>query len=443
MKSSFLQILNERGFIHQGSNLEALDHLLSTQVVTAYIGFDATADSLHVGSLVQIMMLRWLQKTGHRPLVLMGGGTSKVGDPSFKDAARPFITDETIDQNILGISRVFSKFITFVPQGEKGQPTDALMVNNDDWLKNLNYMSFLRDYGRYFSVNRMLSFDSVKLRMDREQSLSFLEFNYMILQGYDFLELNRRYGCVLQMGGSDQWGNIINGVELTRRADAKEVFALTSPLITTSSGAKMGKTANGAVWLNADRLSPFDYWQFWRNTEDADVGRYLRLFTELPLSEIIQLEKLGGAEINEAKKLLADHATSIAHGMDVLPEIHDTIAKLFENQAGGDLSSLPTVMVTREILDQGILVLDALCQAGLAASKGEARRLIQGNGARLNDSPITDVTMMVQETHLNDDGFIKLSVGKKETRCITCGIVFVYLSKGEGDPPFNRPVAKG
>lgn len=414
MKSSFLQILNERGFIHQGSNLEALDHLLSTQMVTAYIGFDATADSLHVGSLVQIMMLRWLQKTGHRPLVLMGGGTSKIGDPSFKDAARPFITDETIDKNIQGISKVFSKFITFVSQGEKGQPTDALMLNNDDWLKNLNYMSFLRDYGRHFSVNRMLSFDSVKLRMDREQSLSFLEFNYMILQGYDFLELNRRYGCVLQMGGSDQWGNLINGVELTRRADAREVFALTSPLITTSSGAKMGKTANGAVWLNADRLSPFDYWQFWRNTEDADVGRYLRLFTELPLSEIAQLEKLGGAEINEAKKILADHATSIAHGTDVLLEIHDTIAKLFENQAGGDLSSLPTVVVTRETLDQGIPVADALCQAGLAASKGEARRLIQGNGARLNDLLITDAMMMIQAIHLNDDGFIKLSVGKKK-----------------------------
>lgn len=421
MKSNFLQILNERGFIHQGSNLEGLDHLMSTGVVTAYIGFDATADSLHVGSLVQIMMLRWLQKTGHRPVILMGGATSKVGDPSFKDEARPYITDDVIDQNIKGISKVFSKFITFAPENGKAQPTDALMVNNEDWLKDLNYMSFLRDYGRHFSVNRMLSFDSVKLRMDREQSLSFLEFNYMILQGYDFLELNRRYSCVLQMGGSDQWGNIINGVELTRRVDGKEVFALTSPLITTSSGAKMGKTASGAVWLNADRLAPYDYWQFWRNTEDADVGRYLRLFTELPLSEIDHLEKLDGAEINDAKKILADQATAIAHGAEVLPEIHDTIAKLFEHQAGGDLSSLPTIVVTSSDLKQGILFVDALCQAGLAASKGEARRLIQGNGARLNDDVVTDGLLMIQESHLNADGFIKLSAGKKKHAVLRVG----------------------
>lgn len=421
MKSSFLQILNERGFIHQGSNLEGLDHLLSTEVVTAYIGFDATADSLHVGSLVQIMMLRWLQKTGHRPVILMGGATSKVGDPSFKDEARPYITDDVIDQNIKGISKVFSKFIAFAPQNEESQPTDALMVNNEDWLKNLNYMSFLRDYGRHFSVNRMLSFDSVKLRMDREQSLSFLEFNYMILQGYDFLELNRRYGCVLQMGGSDQWGNIINGVDLTRRVDGKEVFALTSPLITTSSGAKMGKTASGAVWLNEDRLAPYDYWQFWRNTEDADVGRYLRLFTELPLSEIDHLEKLDGADINDAKKILADQATAIAHGTEVLPEIHDTIAKLFEHQAGGDLSSLPTIVVTSADLKQGVLFVDALCQTGLAASKGEARRLIQGSGARLNDAVVTDSLLMIQESHLNADGFIKLSAGKKKHAVLRVG----------------------
>lgn len=414
MKSTFLQILNERGFIHQGSNLEALDHLLSTEMVTGYIGFDATADSLHVGSLVQIMMLRWLQKTGHRPIILMGGGTSKVGDPSFKDAARPLITDETIDANIAGISKVFSKFITLSSKKSAPESTDAIMVNNDDWLKNLHYISFLRDYGCHFSVNRMLSFDSVKLRLDREQSLSFLEFNYMILQAYDFLELNRQYGCTLQMGGSDQWGNIINGVDLTRRAAGREVFALTSPLITTASGAKMGKSSSGAIWLNEDRLSPYDYWQFWRNTEDADVGRYLRLFTELPLDEIARLEQLKDSDINEAKKILADETTRIAHGEGVLPEIHTTIANLFEHQKGGDLSSLPKIQIEKQALDQGISVVDAFCQAGLAASKGEARRLIQGKGARINDTLVDDPLMMIETQHINADGFIKLSAGKKK-----------------------------
>lgn len=413
MKSLFLQTLTERGFIHQCTDLEALDKHLSTETVTAYIGFDATADSLHVGSLVQIMMLRWLQKTGHKPVILMGGGTSKVGDPSFKDTARPLITDDLIANNISGISKVFSKFIQF-QNNDSPSSTDAIMVNNDDWLSSIHYISFLRDYGCHFSVNRMLSFESVKLRLDREQSLSFLEFNYMILQAYDFLELNKRYGCLLQMGGSDQWGNIINGVELSRRAIGKEVFGLTSPLITNSSGSKMGKSINGAVWLNADRLPPYDYWQFWRNTEDADVGRYLKLFTELPLKEITRLEQLGGAEINQAKKVLADEATALAHGREVLGDIHDTIAKLFEHQAGGDLSSLPTVIVSKDELAAGIPVLDLLCQLGFATSKGEARRLIQGGGARLNDEVITDPLLAVSHNDLTTDGILKLSSGKKK-----------------------------
>ena len=413
MKSLFLQTLSERGFIHQATDMEALDRHLSTESVTGYIGFDATADSLHVGSLVQIMMLRWLQKTGHRPLILMGGGTSKIGDPSFKDSARPLITDDLIATNIAGISSVFSKFIQLA-KGNAPSSTDALMLNNDDWLSQIQYIPFLRDYGCHFSVNRMLGFDSVKLRLEREQSLSFLEFNYMILQAYDFLELNKRYGCLLQMGGSDQWGNIINGVELTRRAIGKEVFGLTSPLITNSSGTKMGKTVNGAIWLNSDRLPAYDYWQFWRNTEDADVGRYLRLFTELPLDEIARLEQLGGAEINLAKKVLADEATSLAHGRDALGNIHDTIAKLFEHQSGGDLSSLPTVVVPKDNLETGVPVVDLFCQLGFAASKGEARRLIQGGGARLNDAVITDIALNVSIQDLNSDGYLKLSMGKKK-----------------------------
>lgn len=413
MKSLFLQTLTERGFIHQTTDMESLDKHLSMETVTAYIGFDATADSLHVGNLIQIMMLRWFQKTGHRPLVLMGGGTSKVGDPSFKDSARPLITDDLIADNISGISKVFSKFIQF-QSSDSPSSTAAIMVNNDDWLSQIHYISFLRDYGCHFSVNRMLSFDSVKLRLDREQSLSFLEFNYMILQAYDFLELNKRYGCLLQMGGSDQWGNIINGVELTRRAIGKEVFGLTSPLITNSSGSKMGKSVNGAVWLNADRLPPYDYWQFWRNTEDADVGRYLKLFTELPLEEIACLEQLGGAEINHAKKVLADEATALAHGREVLGDIHETIAKLFEHKSGGDLSSLPTIIVSKEDLAAGISVLDLLCQLGFAGSKGEARRLIQGGGARLNDEVITDLLLNVTQKDLTADGILKLSSGKKK-----------------------------
>jgi tyrosyl-tRNA synthetase len=412
MKSLFLQTLHERGFIHQITNVEALDTLLSTQTVTGYIGFDATADSLHVGSLVQIMMLRWLQKTGHRPLVLMGGGTSKVGDPSFRDSARPFITDEIIASNIAGIAKVFSKFITFANE-TPNDPTDAILLNNDNWLSTLGYISFLRDYGPHFSINRMLSFDSVKIRLEREQSLSFLEFNYMILQAYDFLELHKRYDCVLEMGGSDQWGNIINGVELTRRVLGREVFGLTSPLITNSSGSKMGKTASGAVWLNAERLPPYDYWQFWRNTEDNDVGRYLRLFTELPLEEITKLEALGGSEVNHAKKILADHATALAHGPEVLPGIHAAVSQLFEHQSG-DLSTLPSLVVTKEDLEKGLLIVDLLCQLDLTSSKGEARRLIQGRGVRLNDQPVTDILSTVKTQDITDEGHIKLSAGKKK-----------------------------
>lgn len=408
MKSEFLQILKSRGFIHQATDMDTLDTLFSKETLTGYIGFDATANSLHVGSLVQIMMLRWLQKCGHRPIVLMGGGTSKIGDPSGKDEARNLITDDIIQANIDGISQVFKSFLNFGTGA-----SDALMINNDSWLTELNYISFLRDYGRHFSVNRMLTFDSVKSRLEREQPLSFLEFNYMILQAYDFLELNRRYGCTLQMGGSDQWGNIVNGVELTRRVISKEVYGLTSPLITTSSGAKMGKTANGAVWLNQDRLPAYDYWQFWRNTEDADVGRYLRLFTEIELSEIEKLEQLQGAEINHAKKVLADAATTLAHGAVVLPEIHQTITRLFEQGNSGDLSSLPTIEIQKAELETGLLILDLFVQLNLTSSKGEARRLIQGNGAKLNDISTNDPNQLITTNDLNNEGFIKLSAGKK------------------------------
>ena len=403
MKSEFLNILQSRGFFHQATDLEALDALMATQKITGYIGFDASADSLHIGSLLQIMMLRWLQKTGHRPVVLLGGATSKVGDPSFKDTARQLLDDAAIQANIAGIRKSFAPFLDM---------NQAVLVNNDDWLGNLNYMTFLRDYGRYFSVNRMLSFDSVKLRLEQERSLSFLEFNYMILQGYDFLELFRTHGCVLQMGGSDQWGNIVNGVELTRRVLGNQVFGLTSPLIITSSGVKMGKTVSGAVWLNADRLSAYDYWQFWRNTEDADVGRYLRLFTELPLEEIARLEALQGAEINEAKKILADHTTALAHGEASLTDIHHTVAKLFERKASGSLDSLPCFEIAADDIARGITVIDLLCKSGLAASKSEARRLIQGNGARVNDSLITDESQMATPDLIQENQ-IKLSAGKK------------------------------
>ncbi|HIJ39394.1 MAG TPA: tyrosine--tRNA ligase [Rhodospirillaceae bacterium] len=405
LRSEFLRTLSERGFLHQCTDLPALDERLATKPVVAYIGFDCTADSLHVGSLLPIMLLRHLQRSGHKPIVLMGGGTTKVGDPSGKDEARKLLTDADIAHNMAGIRSVFSKFLQF---GEG--PTDAVMVNNADWLGALNYIDFLRDYGRHFSVNRMLSFESVKLRLEREQPLSFLEFNYMILQAYDFLELARRHHCALQMGGSDQWGNIINGVELGRRLDGLELFGLTTPLMTTASGAKMGKTAQGAVWLNADRLSPWHYWQFWRNTEDADVARFLPLFTELPMAEIRRLSALEGAEINEAKKILADLATTLAHGSAAAAEARETAQRTFEQGAAAD--SLPTVILSSQALAEGIPAFALFVQAGLAASNGESRRLIQGGGAKINDQTVSLETEIITTANLRD-GAIKVTAGKK------------------------------
>jgi tyrosyl-tRNA synthetase len=406
-KSAFLKTITARGFVHQCTDTEALDAALSEGTPKiCYIGFDCTADSLHVGSLLPIMLLRWFQKSGHKPIVLMGGGTTKVGDPSGKDEARQLITEETIAANKAGIQGVFEKFLTF---GDG--PTDAIMVDNADWLDELSYIPFLRDYGRHFSVNRMLGFESVKLRLDREQPLSFLEFNYMILQAYDFMELNRRHGCILQMGGSDQWGNIVNGVELTRRVDSAQVFGLTSPLITTASGAKMGKTADGAVWLNADRVSPYDYWQFWRNTADADVGRFLRLFTDLSLEETQRLESLQDAEINDAKKILATEATAMCHGRAAAEEAANTAAETFEQ--GQSAEGLPTVEVPAAELADGIAAFALFARAGLANSNGEARRLIRGGGARLNDQKIADENDNVSASDADGDGVIKLSAGKK------------------------------
>ncbi|WP_193170015.1 tyrosine--tRNA ligase [Nisaea nitritireducens] len=404
-KSGFMQTMSERGFVHQCTDNEALDELLNNKVVTAYIGFDCTADSLHVGSLIQIMMLRHLQRSGHRPIVLMGGGTSKIGDPSFKDEARKLLSDDDIEHNKSGIKTVFQRFLSF---GEEA--SDAIMCDNAEWLDGLEYIPFLRKIGQHFSVNRMLSFDSVKTRLEREQSLSFLEFNYMILQAYDFLELRRRYGCQLQMGGSDQWGNIVNGVELTRRVDQQSVFGLTTPLLTTASGQKMGKTEKGAVWLNKERLSPYDYWQFWRNTEDADVGKFLRLFTELPLDEIARLEKLEGAELNDAKKVLANEATALLHGRDEADTAAESARKTFEQGTLGD--SLPRVSVEAAQLSEGLWIVDALRLAGLAGTSGEARRLIKGGGARVNDVAVSDETLKLCDADLAD-GVIKLSSGKK------------------------------
>jgi tyrosyl-tRNA synthetase len=404
--SDFLRTLQERGFIHQCTDLAALDERAQKGPIVAYIGFDCTADSLHVGSLLPIMMLRWLQKTGHKPIVLMGGGTTRIGDPSGRDEARQLLTDEVIASNMAGIKRIFGRYLTF---GDG--PTDAVMVNNADWLDGLKYIEMLRDVGRHFSINRMLSFDSVKLRLDREQSLTLLEFNYMILQAYDFVELNRRLGCALQMGGSDQWGNIINGVELGRRADGAELFGLTTPLLTTSSGAKMGKTAAGAVWLTGDKLSSYDFWQYWRNTEDADVGRFLRLYTELPLDEVARLESLPGAEINEAKKILANAVTALAHGEDAAREAAETARRAFEEGAAAE--GLPTIEIARSDLDAGIAVVDLLVSAGLAASKGEARRLIKGNGIKLNDVAVSDEAAKASPADLNADDAVKLSAGKK------------------------------
>ncbi|WP_299439719.1 tyrosine--tRNA ligase [uncultured Rhodospira sp.] len=403
--SDFLRIVHERGFVDACTHTEELDALLSKEVVSAYIGYDCTAPSLHVGSLVSIMLLRWLQKTGHRPFVLMGGGTTRVGDPSGKDEARKLLSDEAIAANMTGIKGVFSKYLTF---GDG--PTDARMVNNADWLDGLGYIAFLRDYGPHFSINRMLTFDSVRTRLEREHHLSFLEFNYMILQAYDFLELARRDGVRLQMGGADQWGNIVNGVELGRRCDGLSLFGLTVPLITTASGAKMGKSAQGAIWLNEDQLPAYDFWQFWRNTEDADVGRFLRLFTELPLDEIARLEALGGAEINEAKKILAHEATTLAHGEAAALAAAETAKAVFEQ--GGVGEDLPTVTVDAADLEAGIAVPALFTRAGLTASNGEAKRLIKGGGARLNGAAINDINRMITAADLSG-GEIKLSAGKK------------------------------
>ena len=405
-KSDFLNVLASRGFIHQISEPEALDARARSSTITGYIGFDCTASSLHVGSLLPIMMLYWMQQTGHRPIALMGGGTTRVGDPSGKDETRRILTDEIINQNLNGIRAVFSKFLKF---GD--HPGEAVMANNADWLNTLNYVDFLRDVGRHFSVNRMLAFDSVKLRLERQQELSFLEFNYMILQAYDFVELHKRYGCVLQMGGSDQWGNIVNGIDLGRRMLNAQLFALTSPLITTSSGAKMGKTAAGAVWLNADLVSPYEYWQYWRNTDDADVVRFLKLFTVLPLDEIGRLAALKDQDINEAKKVLATEATAMVHGREAALQASETARRTFEE---GTLSeSLPTIDIARAELEQGISVLAAFVKSGLVASNGEARRQIKGGGIKVNDVTVADEKMAITPSLLTPQGVIKLSLGKK------------------------------
>jgi len=406
-KSDLLKVLIERGYVHQCTDLEALDAAAVAGVVTAYVGYDCTADSLHIGSLISIMMLRWLQKTGHRPIALMGGGTTKVGDPTDKDQQRPLLTDETIASNLKGIQKVFDTFLTF-----GSAPTDAIMVNNADWLEKLGYVEFLRDYGVHFTINRMLAFDSVKLRLQREQPMSFLEFNYMLMQATDFLELNRRHGCTLQMGGSDQWGNIINGVELVRRMDQKQAFGLTTPLLTTASGEKMGKTVGGAVWLNAERLSPYDYWQMWRNTEDADVGKFLKLFTELPLDEIAKLAALGGAEINEAKKVLANEATALLHGRAAAETAAETARVAFEE--GRISADLPTIEVPRAALEAGVALAALAADAGLASSRSEARRLAQGGGLRLNDKAETDGQREITLADCNAEGVIKLAAGKKK-----------------------------
>ena len=405
-ESQFMQLMRDRNFIHQVTDERELDAMMARHQVTAYIGFDCTADSLHVGSLVQIMMLRHLQKSGHRPIVLMGGGTTKVGDPSGKDDARQLLSDEDIKQNKDGIRKIFEKYLVF---GDG--PTDAIMVDNDEWLSNLEYIKFLREYGRHFSVNRMLSFESVKLRLDREQPLSFLEFNYMILQAYDFLELQRRHNCILQMGGSDQWGNIINGVELVRRVDQNSIFGLTTPLVTTASGEKMGKSASGAIWLNSDRLSPYEFWQFWRNTDDGDVGRFLRLFTEIPLDEIIKLEMLRGSELNEAKKVLASEITKLCHGLSASESAAGTAQKIFEEGLIG--ADLPTILIDTKQLEQGIWIIEALKQAEFIKSNGEGRRLINNGGAKLNDIAVVDPDRKIFISDANPDGVIKLSSGKK------------------------------
>ena len=406
-KSDLVRVLMERGHLHQCTNLEGLDARALEGPITAYIGYDATAPSLHVGNMATIMLLRRLQRAGHRPVVLTGGATTKVGDPSGKDTQRPLLTDEAIAANIAGQKGAFAKYLRF---GDG--PQDAAIVNNADWITALGYLDFLRTYGVHFTINRMLTFDSVKLRLDREQPLTFIEFNYMLVQAVDFLELNRRIGCVLQMGGSDQWGNIVNGVELIRRVEGREAFGLTTPLITTASGAKMGKTASGAVWLNADMRSPYDYWQFWRNTEDADVGRFLRLFTDLPLDEIARLEALQGAEINEAKKVLANEATILLHGREAAEAAAQAAKAAFEEgRVSGDL---PTHEVARGELEAGIVLAALACDAGLAGSRGEARRLAQGGGLRVNDVAEADANRVVGPGDLNAEGVVKLAAGKKK-----------------------------
>jgi tyrosyl-tRNA synthetase len=405
-RSDLLRVLDQRGHLHQCTDPEALDARASRESITAYIGYDATAPSLHVGNMATIMLLRRLQQTGHRPIVLTGGATTKVGDPSGKDDQRPLMTEEVIAANIASQKRAFASYLSF--EGANG----ATFVNNAEWIEPLGYLGFLRTYGVHFTINRMLTFDSVRLRLEREQPLTFLEFNYMLVQAVDYLELARREACALQMGGSDQWGNIVNGVELNRRVDAREVFGLTTPLITTASGAKMGKTAQGAVWLNPDLLSPYDYWQFWRNTDDADVGRFLRLFTDLPLDEVARLEALQGAEINEAKKRLADEATTILHGREAAEAASGAARAAFEE---GRLSAdLPTYEVARDLLQAGVPLPALAADAGLAPSRSEARRLAQGGGLRLNDQAISDPMRVVTAADLNGDGVIKLAAGKKK-----------------------------
>jgi len=404
IKSDFLKIMFERGFLSDCTNYSSLDNALTTGIVPGYIGFDATAPSLHVGSLMQIMMLRWLQKTGHQPIVLMGGGTTKVGDPSFRADERPLLTPENIDTNILSIKNVFKNYISF-----NDTSNTAIMVNNAEWLDKLNYLSFLRDIGRHFSINRMLSFESVKSRLDREQSLSFLEFNYMILQAYDFMELNKRYGCLLQMGGSDQWGNIVNGIDLTRRSTEVELFGLTSPLLETSEGKKMGKTQNGAVWLDKKSLSSYQFWQFWRNTADADVGKFLKLYTEIPMDECIRLENIKGAELNEAKIILANNVTSLLHGDDDSRAAEKTATDVFIKGGYGD--ELPTLEISLDELGDGLSIVHLFVRTGLVHSGKEAKRLISENGARLNDTLLENHTILINQSDLIDQ--IKLSAGKK------------------------------
>ncbi|EET49515.1 tyrosine--tRNA ligase [Thalassobium sp. R2A62] len=412
-KSDFITVMIERGFLADCTDYQGLDDAFAAGVVPAYIGFDATAQSLHVGSLIQIMMLRWLQKCGGKPITLMGGGTTKVGDPSFRADERPLLTTKQINANIAGIKQVFAAYIDY----ESGDDTQALMLNNAEWLEDLNYLDFLRDIGRHFSVNRMLAFESVKSRLDREQSLSFLEFNYMILQAYDFLELNRRYGCLLQLGGSDQWGNIVNGIDLTRRVLDHEIYGLTSPLLTTSDGKKMGKSQDGAIWLNAEMCAPYEFWQFWRNTNDDDVGRFLKLYTDLPIAECDRLGALEGSDINEAKIVLANEVTKLLHGKDAAAAAEATAREVFEKGGVGD--DLPTLTLTADDVSDGISVVQLIVRSGLAGSGKEAKRLIADNGAKMNDEALTDAGMVLQAADLVTP--IKLSAGKKRHALVQLG----------------------